>query len=56
MAMPRLERIRVILRPLRSANRPQKGAAKQTMRKVIPMEAPDHREIDPVSFNPMSWK
>ena len=28
----------------------------QTMRKVMPMEAPDHCAIDPVSLKPISWK
>jgi hypothetical protein len=26
------------------------------MRKVMPMEAPDHCAIDPVSLKPISWK
>ena len=43
--MPKLDRINVILRPLLSAMRPQKGAAIHTIIYVAPVAKPDHSDM-----------
>ena len=53
-AIPKLDRINVILRPFLSARRPQNGAAKQTIRNVIPVAKPDHKDIPSGVLTPKS--
>ena len=50
------ERSTRILRPNRSATRPQRGAIKAVTAGVTPRQSPDHSAISPTSVTPSCWR